>query len=240
MRMSVFALAPVLAGCISVSSSATADSFADCPQFFPARPPVVKQFQRQRQLCFREFAVLHSGETKTPLYVAQRLNARLLSEAADLKRKDRFYPEARLPYADRAQLDDYKRSGYSRGHMAPAGDMATEKGKAQSFSLANMVPQDAKHNGGAWARIEQDTRRYIRRAKGDVFVITGPVFGAGSRETIGAGRVRVPEAVFKLVYDQNTGRSWVHWQRNAASTRVTEPITYDEFVRRTGLDFLGD
>ena len=222
------------------SLSAAAESFRDCPQFFPSRPPVVKNMPRLRELCFNEFAVLHSGETKTPLYVAQRLNARGLAAGANIKRKDKFYPEARLPMADRAQLDDYKRSGYSRGHMAAAGDMGTEQGKAQSFSLANMVPQDPKHNGGAWGLIEQDTRRYIRRADGDVFVITGPVFGASSTGAIGENRVRVPDAIFKLVYDPATGKSWVHWQENAAATRVTPPISYAEFVRRTGLNFLGD
>ena len=245
MRFSVLgAAALLLASVSSFSSTASAQavSFSSCPQFFPGRPPVVTQLQRLRELCFQEFAVLHSGETKTPVYVAQRLNARQLEAGAALKRKDRFYPEARLPSGDRAQLDDYKRSGFSRGHMAPAGDMGTEEGKAQSFSLANMVPQDAKHNGGAWSRIEQDTRRYIRRAKGDVFVITGPVFAGSNQatQTIGANRVRVPAAIFKLVYDPATGNSWVHWQENAASTRVTEPITYAEFVRRTGLSFLGD
>ena len=242
MRFSVFGAVPLLMASVSFSTfslSASAESFRDCPQFFPSRPPVVKNMPRLRELCFNEFAVLHSGETKTPLYVAQRLNARGLAAGANIKRKDKFYPEARLPMADRAQLDDYKRSGYSRGHMAAAGDMSTEQGKAQSFSLANMVPQDPKHNGGAWGQIEQDTRRYIRRADGDVFVITGPVFGASTR-TIGANRVRVPEAVFKLVYDPGTGKSWVHWQENAARTRVTPPISYAEFVRRTGLNFLGD
>ncbi|MNO09600.1 hypothetical protein D3C81_2328780 [compost metagenome] len=52
--------------------------------------------------------------------------------------------------------------------------------------------------------------------------------------------MRVPQALFKLVYDPGTGKSWVHWQQNAADTRVTEPISYAEFVRRTGLEFLRD
>ncbi|MDR2336254.1 MAG: DNA/RNA non-specific endonuclease [Burkholderiaceae bacterium] len=239
MRFSFLGAVSLLSVSWALLPAAHAESFADCPQFFPAKPPAVTQFQRLRELCFNEFAVLHSGETKTPVYVVQRLNARKLEQGANIKRKDRFYPEARLPSADRAQLDDYKRSGFSRGHMAAAGDMSTEEGKAQTFSLANMVPQDPKHNGGAWGRIEQDTRRYIRRAGGDVFVITGPVFG-DARQTIGAGRVRVPQALFKLVYDPGTGKSWVHWQQNAADTRVTEPISYAEFVRRTGLEFLRD
>lgn len=212
-------------------------SFSSCPHFFPGKPPVVISFSRLRELCFDEFAVLHSGQTKTPVYVAQRLNARRLGAAKNIQRRDRFYPEARLPLADRAQLDDYKRSGYSRGHMAAAADMSSEEAKAQSYSLANMVPQDAKHNGGAWSQIEQDTRRYIRRTKGEVFVFTGPVFDAAP-PTIGAGRVHVPSAIFKLVYDASTGRSWVHWQNNRTDTRVTPPISYAEFVRRTGLHFL--
>ena len=44
-------------------------SFSACPQFFPAQPPAVSSFSRLRELCFDEFAVLHSGQTKTPIYV---------------------------------------------------------------------------------------------------------------------------------------------------------------------------
>lgn len=124
-----------------------------------------------------------------------------------------------------------------RSHMAPAGDMPTPTAMAQSFSLANMVPQNAQQNGGSWAKIEQDTRKYALRAKGDVYVITGPVFEPKA-PTIGEGRVQVPRYLFKLVYDATTGRSWAHWQENRKGERVSAPISYRELVRRTGVEFL--
>ena len=212
-------------------------SFAECRQFFAeGRPPVVAPRPALRELCYAAFAVLHSGETKTPVYVAQRLNRKSI-EDADERRADKFFADARLPAAERAELEDYKRSGYSRGHMAPAGDMPTPTAMAQSFSLANMVPQNAQQNGGSWAKIEQDTRKYVLRAKGDVYVITGPVFEPKA-PTIGEGRVQVPRYLFKLVYDATTGRSWAHWQENRKGERVSAPISYRELVRRTGVEFL--
>ena len=121
--------------------------------------------------------------------------------------------------------------------MAPAGDMVTATAMAQSFSLANMVPQNAQHNGGAWNKIEQDTRHYVKRAKGDVFVITGPVFtDAGPR--IGANGVKVPTYLYKLVYDATTNKAWAHWQANCEGETVDQPISYQELVKRTGVEFL--
>ena len=107
----------------------------------------------------------------------------------------------------------------------------------QSFSLANVVPQNAQHNSGAWSKIEQDTRHYVRRAKGDVFVITGPVFAEDSPQ-IGANRVRVPAYLYKLVYDASTQRAWAHWQQNREGETVGRPISYSELVKRTGVEFL--
>lgn len=213
-------------------------SFAQCPQFFPAgRPPIVPAGRALRELCFSSFAILHSGSTQTPVFVAQRLNRKMLIQAQAVQRTDRFYAEARLPAAERAELGDYRGSGYSRGHMAPAGDMHNPEAMAQSFSLANMVPQDQRHNAGAWSKIEQDTRKYVMRAKGDVYIFTGPVYGAGP-QTVRIGQVAVPSHLFKLVYDPETGRSWVHWQGNRPETKVGPPISYEEFVRRTGLRLL--
>ena len=108
---------------------------------------------------------------------------------------------------------------------------------AQSFSLANMVPQDQRQNSGPWSKIEQDTRRYAARAKGDVFVITGPVFGPGSI-AVGANQVRVPTHLFKLVHDATTQKAWAHWPPNAPDARVSPPSSYRELEQRTGLSLL--
>lgn len=212
-------------------------SFDQCPQFFAnGTPPKVPSRSQLRELCYEAFGILHSGQTKTPVYVAQRLN-RAAIEDADEKRVNRFFADARLRSSERAELSDYKGSGYSRGHMAPAGDMPTPTAMEQSFSLANMVPQNIQHNGGAWSKIEQDTRQYARRAKGDVFVITGPVFTAES-ERIGANQVWVPIYLFKLVYDRETNRAWAHWHENREGERAGRPISYGELVKRTGIEFL--
>lgn len=209
-------------------------SFKDCPQFFPGKPPVVPETLGLRELCFSSFAILHSGQTKTPVFVAQRLNRQMLLQAQEVGRTDRFYAEARLPSAERAELDDYKGSGYARGHMAPAADMHTSEAMAQSFSLANMVPQDQRQNSGPWNKIEQDTRKYIMRAKGDVYVFTGPVY-ADNVERIGTGKVAVPTHLFKVVYDATTKRSWVYWQENGPDAKARRPIAYERFVGKSGV-----
>jgi endonuclease G, mitochondrial len=229
-------VAAVMLAAATTSFGATSD-FSPCRQFFAnGQPPVLpSQAMAPRALCYSSFAVLHSGKSHTPLYVAQRLNKEQL--ATKVERGTRFFADARLPRSERAELDDYKNSGFDRGHMAPAGDMANEEAMAQSFSLANMVPQSAINNRKQWASIEKATRKYVMRAGGDVFVITGPVFGAAP-QTIGANKVWVPQQLYKLVYDPSTGRAWAHWLDNSDEARVGRPISYIELVRRTGIDFI--
>lgn len=71
-------------------------SFSECRQFFAdGRPPVVPKRAALRELCYAAFAVLHSGETKTPVYVAQRLNRKSLEDAHE-RRADKFFADARL------------------------------------------------------------------------------------------------------------------------------------------------
>lgn len=214
-------------------------SFAECKGFFPEqKPPMVPAGEALRELCFTPFAILHSGKTKTPVFVAQRLNRQMLKAGQEVERTDRFYEEARLPRAERASLKDYKGTGYDRGHMSPAGDMHNEEAMAQSFSLANIVPQDAQHNRGAWSSVENDTRKYVMRAQGDVYIFTGPVYEP-QPETIGERRVAVPTYIYKVVYDATTGMTRVHWHENSSEQAMGKPISYQKFVRRTGLDFLG-
>lgn len=212
--------------------------FAACPQFFAGGvAPLTQKVPKLRELCYDAFAVLHSGSTRTPVFVAERLNRQLLLQVRDQKRSGRFFADARLPRAERAELSDYKGSGYARGHMAPAGDMFSATAMEQSFSLANVVPQNTQQNSGSWAKIETDTRSYVMRAKGDVYVITGPVFEPDG-PTIGTNQVHLPTHLFKLVYDATTQRAWAHWQPNSADARPGRPISYGELERRTGMEWV--
>lgn len=230
----------ILAVCgLFVAHCAYAQPFAECRALFAGQTPpkLNKPIQLTRDLCYADFAVLHSGQSKTPVYVVERLNRASLEEAKHEQRTNRFFADARLPAAERAELEDYKGSGYDRGHQAPAGDRSTPEAMAQSFSLANMVPQAPENNRHAWADIEKATRKYVMRAQGDVFVYTGPVYYAPV-QTIGRGKVWVPSALFKLVYDPATGRSWAHWLENTNEAQPSQPISYAELVRRTGIVFL--
>ena len=246
MKKIIFAISLLVSFSVSAqqpgpqTASPSLPNFQACPQFFAgaASPRVNKSFQiPPRALCYQSFAVLYSGESKTPIFVAERLNRAQLEDAKDEKRTNRFFADARLRKAERAELEDYKGSGFDRGHMAPAGNMPTAEAMAQSFSLANMVPQAPKNNQLSWKGIEQATRKYVMRAKGDVYVITGPVF-EGTPKTIGPGKVWVPTYLYKLVYDETTGRAWAHWIENTNEAKAGRPITYEELVRRTNIQFL--
>ncbi len=223
----------LLAFIVATSSWAQA-AFEGCQDQFPGKQPPVITATQHRDICFNSFAVLHSGATKTPVYVVERLNKDRLLDAKGEKRTNKFYEEARLPIRDRATLNDYKGSGFDRGHMAPAGDMPNPEAMAQSFSLSNVVPQSRQHNQRLWAKIENDTRKYVMRASGDVFVFTGPWYKNG-HQTIGAGRVAVPDVIWKMVYDASTGRSWVFWSENRDDAQMMPPISKSEFEARSGL-----
>lgn len=216
--------------------------FTACPQHFPQHAPVAYRVPvgELRELCFDAFAVLHSGESRTPVVVVQRLNAGLLDSARSVSRTDQFYEEGRLPWRERAKLASYVRSGYDRGHMAPAAEMPTVNAMAQSFSLANVVPTLPRVNREVWLEVERSTRKFVRRARGEVFTYTGSYFAAGRGQYIGTlwESVRVPDAIYKLVYDAADKRAWAFWIENSPQARMNRPISYELLVERTGIQFL--
>lgn len=221
-------------------------TFDACLQNFAnGTPPRVPDLagRRARPLCFDGFAILHSGQTKTPVYAAEVLNKERILAARTQQRTNNFFPDARLPVAERATLEDYRGSGFDRGHNAPSGDQASPEAVAQSFSLANIFPQEPKNNQGPWAQIEQSTRKYVLRAKGDVYVITGSLLLPGACPftvpncQIGRG-VTVPSHLYKLVYDATTQRAWAHWMPNTQDAQVGRPLRYEQLVALTGIEFL--
>ncbi|MGJ7523941.1 DNA/RNA non-specific endonuclease [Variovorax sp. LT1P1] len=219
-----------------------AEGFLGCPQVFP-RASIVDVAKVDRRwgavaLCSNQFAVIHSSLSKTPLLVVERLNSAMLRDAVGEPRSDEFYPDPRLARGARAELRDYVGSGLDRGHLFAAANAVDQASMIQSFALSNMIPQDPTSNRkGAWFKVESDTRKYVRRAQGDVFIFSGPLF-FGPVRTIGSNKVWVPSHMFKLVYDETTGRVWAHVIANTADAELGAPISYDEFQAQTGWQLL--
>ena len=223
-------LLALVALCASLSALA---AFEDCKDLFPAQQ-IPTTPQAGRDLCFDGFAIYYSPQDKKPIYTVEKLNKEQLS-APHPRRSNQFYEEARLPFAERSLLADYRGSGYDRGHNAPAGDMSNERSMAQSFSLANMMPQARQNNQGIWAKnVEEPTRAYVKRAAGDIYVYTG---STGSNGSIGRSRVTIPSHLYKLVYDPSKNTAWGYWIENTNEARMTPPITYQELMEKTGIDF---
>ena len=148
------------------------------------------------------FTVSWNRDTKCPNWVAWDLTAEEASAKAASREED-FYtdPDAKLCPDTR----DYSRSGYDRGHMAPAADMKwSPEAMYESFYLSNICPQNRELNGGLWLELEQRCRVYAKRY-GTLWICCGPVFGKNPK-TIGQAGVSVPEAFFKVVLMQYKGK----------------------------------
>ncbi|KAL8195936.1 UNVERIFIED_CONTAM: hypothetical protein K2H54_000210 [Gekko kuhli] len=89
-----------------------------------------------------------------------------------VKRTNKFAEDKEVPVQFRATLADYHRSGYDRGHQAPAADMrSTTTTMKESFLLTNMTPQLPELNRGSWRILEEKARQWAITYKGR--------FGAG-------------------------------------------------------------
>lgn len=210
----------------------------DCPEHFVAgQAPVITQPKikaRTQEVCFIAFAVLHSGVSRTPLYAAEHLTRANLAQAKNLARKDSFHAETALRPADRAELEDYQRSGYDRGHLAPNADMPTREAQRESFSLANMVPQIHANNAGVWAGIEAAARQWAMD-EGELYVISGPAFVGSDLKKV--GNVLVPTHLWKAVYSPKQQRAGVYLISND-ETKDYAAISVADLEKMVGLNVL--
>lgn len=166
-----------------------------------------------RELCYPGFVALHSAKTRTALWSAEHLTRDRIESARGVHRTDMFHADQNLPPDERAELSDYARSGYDRGHMSPSGDAPDETSQAATFTLGNMIPQDPNNNRNLWEGVEAATRN-LAVSDGEVYVVTGPIFAGGPLQAL-KGRVLVPTQIFKAVYDTRTGQAGAYLVNNA-------------------------
>ncbi|GGB99242.1 DNA/RNA non-specific endonuclease [Pseudoduganella buxea] len=227
------AAAALAAGLLSAAHASQS-----CPQHYVSgqAPQIVneKMARATRELCYNVFGVMHSGITRTPLWSAEHLTAPNLEAAEDLSRENSFHPELELPPGQRAELADYARSGFDRGHMAPNGDMPDRASQYQSFTLANMVPQDADNNRHIWAGIEQNVRKMVKK-EGDLYVLTGPAFIGGELRKV--GNVLVPSHLYKAVWSPRKGAGGAWFVANEPGARV-QTMTIAQLESKIGINLL--
>ncbi|TRY55335.1 hypothetical protein DNTS_009041 [Danionella cerebrum] len=189
---------------------------------------------------------------RTPRWVAEHLSAQRLLGEVDRKHC-RFKSDPDVPDRFSAQNEDYFRSGWSRGHMAPAGDNKSSiEAMAETFYLSNIVPQNYENNAGFWNRLEMYCRELTERFS-DVWVVSGPLMMPAptddgrkivSYQVIGKHDVAVPTHLYKLILVQKDPGSLAlgafiipNAPLGFDHTLAEFQVTISELERLTGLHF---
>ena len=185
------------------------------------------------------YTVSYNEQRRNPNWVAYELTG----EEVDGKepRANKFIPDP-LVKGRQAVDDDYKHSGWDRGHHAPAADMKWSKqAMDESFYLSNISPQNHNLNSGVWKSIEELTRDNAQKYN-KILVVTGPVFtskdGLGY---IGENMVLIPNAFYKvlLTYYDNGYTGIGFYCENIAGKKSLDYYakSIDEIEKITGIDF---
>jgi len=150
-----------------------------------------------------------------------------------LERSDTFRPDYRIPEMFRADLIDYVKSGYDRGHLiASANQRETELQNSETFLLSNMSPQKPRFNRDIWKKLERKIRELNDQRKVlETYVICGPIFffdkevkSIGSKDKNGVS-IPIPHAYFKSVLTENNRGALHMWSfilPNEASDKPLE------------------
>ena len=135
--------------------------------------PRLKEKRQEQVIKHEGYTVSYNSEYRIANWVAYELTA---TEAKSKKteRSNKFVSDPQVKGAT-AMNEDYTRSGYDRGHLAPAGDMKwSAKAMRESFYLSNICPQKPKLNRGIWKDLEEQCRLWALD-NGSLLIVTGPV-----------------------------------------------------------------
>ena len=200
--------------------------------------PAYTEAPYKQHLAYEGFELVLNEDYRIPEWVAYELTADEVSGTNPRSNHFRTDPNFNGKQADD---NDYRNSGWDRGHMAPAADMKlTEQMMRESFYFTNICPQNHNLNSGDWKALEELVRDCANRY-GNIYVTCGPIVTDNTYGTIGANQVTVPDAFYKvlLVMTENGYESIGFIMENKAGHKPlsTYAVTVDEVESRTGLDF---
>jgi endonuclease G len=152
-------------------------------------------------------------------------------------RPDRFEEDPKVPSRS-ATWYDYRGSGYDRGHLAPAADMAfSAEAIQESFFMSNISPQSHDFNKGIWKELEELTRSWAKKYK-KLYVVTGPVLTEKIKGQIGDNEVSIPSYYYKVLLDvsepEKKGIAFVLPNQISYDPLYEYAVTIDEVEEMTG------
>lgn len=183
------------------------------------------------------FVIAYSKNYRQPLWVCYILSAQQL-QMPKVRRRNKFAADPAI-YVNPVKPADYRRSGYDRGHLAPAADMSyAPLPMKHSFYMSNISPQIPGCNRGIWKRLETQVRKWALREK-KIYVITGPLFRQnGTQKSVNG--IPVPDGFFKVVLDMTPPYKTAAFIIPNSTTRKrlgSFSVTVDHVEALTGFDF---
>jgi endonuclease G len=156
------------------------------------------------------------------------------------KRTNNFRQDKKVSTGS-ASLADYRKSGYERGHLAPAGDMKLSYNMmSESFLLSNISPQNPSFNKGGWKTLEKLVRSWA--SKSSLYITTGGILSDLTLNKIGKNNVSIPNRFYKIIFNPNNQEVISFIMPNSKINKDLDYyiVTVDAIEEITGIDFLSD
>ncbi len=179
-------------------------------------------------------------------WVSWQLNKSWLG---DVERQDDFRPDESLPEDwYRARPNDYRNSGYDRGHLTPSADRtANEEDNSATFLMTNIIPQSPDNNRETWRELEVYSRELVQQGN-ELYIMAGWYRKKGS---IAEGKVTIPSRIWKIIVVLKSGSGVRGVNKNTRVIAVDMPnsnrirsdwkayrVSVDQIETATGYDFL--
>jgi endonuclease G len=154
-----------------------------------------------------------------------------------------YFVEDRSVRTKSANYKNYKKSGYDKGHLCPAGDRKfSYDAFHETFLTSNISPQNHEFNAGVWNRLERKVRFWAEKHDG-IYVITGGVLTNGLK-VIGDEKVSVPQEFYKIVVDFSDKHyraiAFLIPNKPTDQSFYEYSVTIDTIEDRTGIDFFSN
>ena len=184
------------------------------------------------------YSLQYNSTNRQALWVAYELTKEELSQK--LKRTNNYRKD---PAAGKVGItkNDFRGSGYDRGHLCPAGDQNwSNDAMSDSFFMTNMSPQVAGFNRGIWLHLEKRVRYWATKFD-KIYIATGPLFLKTSSKKVGKKEIPVPDHFFKVILDMSGGDpeaiAFILPNKGGYYNLKDYAVTIDEAEEITGLDF---